>query len=99
MNEQEYNKRKEYMLQFMKRSSSPMPHMIIDVDDFREATEEEKGEHIGCYYLVEYKIHIYDRDEDNIGYKYDYRKCLVDKKEFDKYVEKKEKEKKIIIWL
>jgi len=94
MNEKEYNKRKEYMLQFMKRSSSPMPHMIIDVDDFREATEEEKGEHIGCYYLVEYS---YRKTLQNRIVDFD--RCLANKKEFDKFVIKKEKEKKIIIWL
>jgi len=95
MNEQEYNQTKRYMKEFLKKINE----YITDVSDFREANEDERGEHIGCYYLVEYKIHIYDRDEDNIGYKYDYKKCLVDKKVFDKYVEKKEKEKKIIIWL
>jgi len=93
MNEKEYNKTKKYLLEFLKKFNK----RIVSIEEFRNKKEDEHEEYVGCYYIVDFTVHIETSGEDITGYKYDYRKCLVDKKEFDKFVEKKERRK--IIWL
>ena len=91
MNEKEYNKKKKYLFDYLQKYDED----ICIVEDFREKKEDEYEDYVGCYYIVDYVSFISDSKSDGEEDK----KCLVDKKVFDKYFEKKEKEKKIIIWL
>jgi len=90
MNMKKYNKKKDYFFDFLKKEKVD----ILSVEHFRETEAGEYDEYaLGCQYLVECICNCEGKNEDGEEYK----KCLVDKKEFDKYVEKKERRK--IIWL